>query len=969
MQPSPYQTDIIKAVQQRLKVKKKKGLIVEALAGCGKSTILWMIAQELKQQGIRANAVVAVVFGKKNQVDLQNKFNTKVGSEWGASVRTIHSLCYEIYRSALGVNPQRVKMERGKYKEIAQKLGLLPVQSESRSTPGSLLEDGLIFAEKDFLDLLEKLRLYCLDATPDNVSSLTNLYKLGIKDPTTVGVAAAECLSQGLKEATGSQFWIDTTDMVWVPWVLRKDARFAAAITRRRDNLRVLMCDEIQDTDLLQVEILSLLIDPKRSFLIGVGDSKQAVYFFRGCLNDGMQRITERFNGENLPLPVCYRCGVKHLELVREVFSDIPIQPRPNAPQGEVKVIWEKDFLSIFDNSALSYMGVCRKNAPLTITAIRLLAAGKPAKIKDKNIGSRLVSRVREICQRQRYKPDTFPRVLREYEVAQKKKLAKFPDGEAKIGDLEDTLQAIWALFEHYEPKTLIAWEEIVNRIFDESGYSPISLYSIHSGKGGEGQVSFILCPDELPLEHPKQVKQEREQEDHLLYVALTRTLADEVEAGGILYLIIRENQQDGKPKYPTWLPAKYRILKAEAVDTDISQGDNLQIQTDQECDDCNDGFYIATPSGATCNACGCISVFPALNTYPQFACKTCGYVHLICVEDGSTCPQCNSRDFKLDPEWHGEEIEVQTYAYDDQVASADPTSYPGCTAPETINASTEEIAEQPDTPDAIAPKATPETIETSAHPQKQWLNLGLIELNAGTQSRKGTSQQTINDYAELMRDELWDWERFPLPIIFSDGENFWPGDGHHRIEAAGIAGLEQILVEICLGTLRDAIFCSTSANKYHGLPRTNADKRNQVELLLRDPEWQQMSDRAIADHCNVSAPFVGKIRAELAEAGTVNIYSERVDRKGRKLNTAGIGTKLSPKSAPQPAVAAEAIAPQVTETEPLLKPSTAGVLESVFAADQRQEQAQTNRATQIKAEIAVLKDRLVVLEAELAAL
>lgn len=169
MQPSSYQTDIIKAVQQRLKAKEKKGLIVEALAGCGKSTILWMIALELMQQGFQASEVVAVAFGKKNQTDLQAKFKDKVGLKWGESVRTIHSLCYEIYRDALGVEHKRVKLERGKYKEIAQKFGFLPVESEYSSTPGSLLEDELVFAEKDFLDLIEKLRLYCLDATPDNV--------------------------------------------------------------------------------------------------------------------------------------------------------------------------------------------------------------------------------------------------------------------------------------------------------------------------------------------------------------------------------------------------------------------------------------------------------------------------------------------------------------------------------------------------------------------------------------------------------------------------------------------------------------------------------------------------------------------------------------------------------------------------------------------------------------------------------
>jgi len=54
----------------------------------------------------------------------------------------------------------------------------------------------------------------------------------------------------------------------------------------------------------------------------------------------------------------------------------------------------------------------------------------------------------------------------------------------------------------------------------------------------------------------------------------------------------------------------------------------------------------------------------------------------------------------------------------------------------------------------------------------------------------------------------------------------------------------------------------------------------------------------------------VGKIRAELAEAGTVNIVrARRIERAGNPLE---LEPSLSP-SAPQPAVAAGAIAPTHT--------------------------------------------------------
>jgi hypothetical protein len=51
----------------------------------------------------------------------------------------------------------------------------------------------------------------------------------------------------------------------------------------------------------------------------------------------------------------------------------------------------------------------------------------------------------------------------------------------------------------------------------------------------------------------------------------------------------------------------------------------------------------------------------------------------------------------------------------------------------------------------------------------------------------------------------------------------------------------------------QDALLYSISSNAEHGLPRSNADKRKAVRLLLADAEWGQWSDRESARHCQVS--------------------------------------------------------------------------------------------------------------------
>ncbi len=178
---------------------------------------------------------------------------------------------------------------------------------------------------------------------------------------------------------------------------------------------------------------------------------------------------------------------------------------------------------------------------------------------------------------------------------------------------------------------------------------------------------------------------------------------------------------------------------------------------------------------------------------------------------------------------------------------------------------------------------------------KREWIVINLIPTELGTQSRSTTSQATIDEYATTMVDGLWQWEHDPLPKLFWDGESYHPGDGHHRIKAAVKAKVSAIFCEVQIGSLRDAIFYSLSANRFHGLQRTNSDKRNQVEIALKDEEWQTMSDRAIAEHCGVSAPFVGKLRVDLVEQGTVTVSSERTDKRGRKLKTDNIGTKAKP--------------------------------------------------------------------------
>ena len=55
------------------------------------------------------------------------------------------------------------------------------------------------------------------------------------------------------------------------------------------------------------------------------------------------------------------------------------------------------------------------------------------------------------------------------------------------------------------------------------------------------------------------------------------------------------------------------------------------------------------------------------------------------------------------------------------------------------------------------------------------------------------------------------------------------------------------------------------------------------------------MSDRAIADHCGVSAPLVGKVRGELVQVAAIAQTVQRTGKDGRSQASRKSGTKSKP--------------------------------------------------------------------------
>jgi len=193
-------------------------------------------------------------------------------------------------------------------------------------------------------------------------------------------------------------------------------------------------------------------------------------------------------------------------------------------------------------------------------------------------------------------------------------------------------------------------------------------------------------------------------------------------------------------------------------------------------------------------------------------------------------------------------------------------------------------------------------------------INLKSIRIDGGTQSRVSINEDAVASYAEAMTEGA----TLPPVVVFRDGADDWLADGFHRFHAHNRIGAVSIEADIHAGTQRDAVLYSVGANGKHGMPPSNADKRQAVMTLLNDAEWSVWSDRDIAKQCHVSHRTVGAHRASLgnlpSEESTHRTYTTKHGTDAT-MNTSGQkDAAAKKKAATKPAPDAEPAAEQIEE-------------------------------------------------------
>lgn len=460
-------------------------LIVEAVAGSGKTTTL--------VKGIDAidprKKILMLAFNKAIQVELDKKTPGSV------TVKTCHATGLNALVSLLGYRP---KVDNQK---VYKTLRYMRDEEETITQDEYKLYSGAIKK----LVSLAKSELVLIENEPTDEFFTSLIQKHDVCSDNMDVCELIELTRSVLIKTANHESVIDFDDMIFLPLLYK--AQFP--------KFDFVFVDESQDLNLIQRLMVERLMHASTR-VVFVGDSRQAIYGFRGADSNSMENLKNRFNCEVLPLSISYRCSLAVVNEAQKIVGD-SILPSDNAIQGSVKRV------RAFSDYKRGDSILCRNNAPLISKAYELINNGVSINFTKRDLGEGLVTLVKKIV-----KDESLNSFLDEFEAYLTKETEKLArtNQENKIEAFHDKLECLMHVYMNLEDHSMKGLIASIKSLFVPAKYATVTLSSIHGSKGLEWDRVFILRPDLLPSPYAKQAWQ-LEQESNLHYVAVTRAKRD----------------------------------------------------------------------------------------------------------------------------------------------------------------------------------------------------------------------------------------------------------------------------------------------------------------------------------------------------------------------------------------------------------------------------------------------------------
>lgn len=317
---TPYQDERYRYIFEGLNEKQREivartegNISVIASAGAGKTRVLTNRVAYLIAQGIPAWQILCITFTNKAASEMRERIQSMVPS--GAKdiwMGTFHSICLRIIRAHM----QKLGFEQMTIIESYERTDMIKRIIE-------LIRTGMDSDTAEaFIESAQNNMKMPSDFGQDDNQDLVNIYRA----------------YQDEKKKMG---YIDFNDILnFTVLLLRGNPEVRQ---RYQNQFRYVMCDESQDTNDCQFEILSLLSSGHNNLAL-IGDTDQAIYGFRGSRVENLIHYSNRDGIDTIQLDQNYRSTgtiIKASNALVELNSiRVPKTSFTENPLGEAIVLY-----------------------------------------------------------------------------------------------------------------------------------------------------------------------------------------------------------------------------------------------------------------------------------------------------------------------------------------------------------------------------------------------------------------------------------------------------------------------------------------------------------------------------------------------------------------------------------------------------------------------------------------------------
>lgn len=533
MELSSYQKEII----QYFKTNPHDNILVNALAGTGKSTLICLLTEQTSTS------------------DIYVAFNSSIAEEFKGKIKNPKTKVMTLHSLGLSIMNHNLKEKSSKSGGIGSRSNSANSSNLDNFKIHKIIDELIyetfgkydkfehkVYIKDNYVQLYNLCRLTCTNMDDEEaVQNLIDDYNLFMdysgNDFTCPLISTILIWLEQIDERSLEEFeknnTIDFSDMLYITYKKLSKGTWEIPYYNYYTNIYI---DEAQDLSTIQLFLLKF-IKRKGGRYVFVLDENQAIYSFAGGNAKSCALIPKLYTPvKQFDLPINYRCPKSHLVKVNKEFG-IPIQPRPDAPNGNIKTI---DKMEIKKYVHAGDMVISRKNKWLSEVILDLAIHGIPVYMEDKE----MVDQVKKLVSNQKatslyelknklnkiiqkYNTQLENIIKRETEKAEEdtKKMLEVIDTNSRI----DNVNFVREILSYYSSQSIHRYSKPsdFNSYIDallntKSASHCVRICSVHKAKGLEAPQTFVLNEAKICVDSRNSWEQ-NEQEKNLSYISITR--------------------------------------------------------------------------------------------------------------------------------------------------------------------------------------------------------------------------------------------------------------------------------------------------------------------------------------------------------------------------------------------------------------------------------------------------------------